>query len=214
VTALPEPGTRRAVFDAIHEAERPLSVPELAGRFGLHHTAVRRHLDRLVRDRLVEARPEVPAGRGRPALRYAVHPSLVDEAANRTAYEELATILVDALATGTDARTAGRAHGRRAIGATSSGVVNVVEAARSWGFAPEVRAGNDRAEIAIELHQCPYQLLVEHGATVVCALHRGIAEGVADQTGDVDVLDLESHTDGATPCLLTLAPRASRRESR
>jgi predicted ArsR family transcriptional regulator len=213
VTALPEPGTRRAVFDAIHESERPLSVPELAGRFGLHHTAVRRHLDRLVRDRLVEPRPDAPGGRGRPALRYAVHPTVIDDAANRTAYEELATILVDALATGTDARTAGRAHGRRAIGTASSGVANVVEAARSWGFAPAVRATGNAAEIEIELHQCPYQLLVEHGSAVVCALHRGIAEGVADQTRDVDVIDLEAHPDGATPCLLTLAPSAGRRGS-
>jgi predicted ArsR family transcriptional regulator len=84
-------GTRARVAQEIL-ATGPLTATDLADRLGLTPAAVRRHLDALVAEGLVEARDDrrpAQRGRGRPAKRFAVTDSGRDRFYQ--AYDDLAT---------------------------------------------------------------------------------------------------------------------------
>lgn len=62
--------TRGRIVDLLHE--RPRSVAELASQLGLSEVAIRRHLQVLEREELVEARTVRRKGPGRPGSQYAL----------------------------------------------------------------------------------------------------------------------------------------------
>ena len=70
-TALPD-GTRAVVLTAIGAAAGGAMVDELSATVGVHANSVRNHVAALVEVGLVDALTVPPAGRGRPAHRYAV----------------------------------------------------------------------------------------------------------------------------------------------
>ena len=72
--ALGDP-TRHAIFRRLSEAAGPLTISELNEHIGLHHTAVRQHLAKLVAAGLVVEDVEPRTTRGRPRLRYGVAPA-------------------------------------------------------------------------------------------------------------------------------------------
>ncbi len=71
-----ESRTRDRVLKAISE-HGPIRAITLAAQLGLTPTAVRRHLDNLVEDGLIEAREQASGhrGRGRPARSYVISPA-------------------------------------------------------------------------------------------------------------------------------------------
>lgn len=113
-----ETSTRDRVARAVGE-QGPVSASGLAGRLGLTPAAVRRHLDAMLADGLVEAREHAhagPRGRGRPAREFV----LTDRghAAMTSAYDDLA---VSAL------RYVAQTQGRAAVEAFARGRVAELE---------------------------------------------------------------------------------------
>lgn len=91
------PRTREQLAELIGR-EGPITVAELAARLDLTAAAIRRHLDLMLGDGLVEARDDLPGRRrrGRPAKAYVL--SAPAHQVMATGYDELATQLLAHLA--------------------------------------------------------------------------------------------------------------------
>ena len=179
--ALGDP-TRHAIFGHVAQAGRPVGIAELNERFPLNHNAIRQHLAKLVAAGLVlEARVQ-GGGRGRPRLVYEIHPAAQGQWGTTGPYERLSRLLVEIIRTGHHAEEVGRrAADELRVPSPSGDVVADISAAMArQGFDPEVRAVRDGAEIV--LHRCPFATSAIADRDTVCALHLGIAEGLAAGT--------------------------------
>lgn len=200
--ALGDP-TRYSIFRHLVESGRRVDVAELAVHLGLNHTGIRQHLARLLAAGLVDEETAPASGRGRPRLTYGIDPAAESRWGVVGPSERLAVILAEALRTGTGPREAGR---RAARGAATSGadpVTSLREAMARGGFDPVVlRQG---VSVEIGLRSCPFPEAAAAEPEIVCAVHRGIAEGVAELTGDrLVVEDLIRRDPPASPCRLLL----------
>jgi predicted ArsR family transcriptional regulator len=200
--ALGDP-TRHALFRYIGAAPGPVDVAELTEHVGLHHTAVRQHLAKLVSAGLVVEAVEHRAIRGRPKLRYALPPAAGPGGA--AAYERLAVLLAEALRTGDEPVDVGRRAGR-AVEVPAGGGVAAVEAEMArQGFEPTLRrkAGG---RVDLVLGSCPFESAALANPDAVCALHLGLAEGVAEAAGGVEVEGLVVRDPRRAGCRLRLQP--------
>jgi predicted ArsR family transcriptional regulator len=201
--ALGDP-TRHAIFRYLADAESPVDVAELTKHFGLNHNAIRQHLAKLVKARLVTEAQAPISGRGRPRLDYRVHPGADSRWGANGPYERLSLLLSDMLRTGDSAEEVGRRAGRRQRLGTEVAddpVGVVVDAMERQGFEPSVRARGDRVEIV--LRTCPFETTALADPDTVCAIHLGMAEGIAEQTdGQIAVDDLVRHDPRRANCRL------------
>ncbi len=203
--ALADP-TRLRLYRYLRDADGPVDVAELTALVGLHHTAVRQHLARLREAGLVEETRPATGRPGRPRLVYrasAVEPALVAT----DAYRRLSMLLADALraggAPGDAVRAAGRAAGRRAGGGgDADGVTAFEEEARRRGFAPR-RVTRGRA-VELVLQRCPFADVAAADPALVCGLHLGLAEGLAEAVGGVEVVGLTVRDPHTAGCRLRL----------
>jgi predicted ArsR family transcriptional regulator len=99
-------------------------------------------------------------------------------------------MLTEMIRAGEDPEGAGERHGRRqaAAGGSAGDAVEAIAAAMARdGFDPEVRTRRGRTEIV--LRTCPYAEAAVADPDIVCALHLGLARGVAaGRTVEVDEL--------------------------
>lgn len=174
--------SRRRIADVLAESPDGLGVQEMAEAVGLHHNAVRQHLQRLSQAGVVSVVREAPRGRGRPRLRY----RLVDvEAPRIAAHQELVRLLVTYLvrtgATPEDVEAFGREQG--GFFATEGGATALVEGFSRLGFAPReagTSADPARGRLEMRLGHCPFRdAVMAPGGEVICRLHRGLADGMA-----------------------------------
>ena len=205
--ALGDP-TRHAIFRRLAEAPGPLTVAELTDHVGLHHTAVRQHLAKLLTAGLVVEEAEHRTTRGRPRLRYSVVPAAAGRWDVSGPYERVAVLLAEALRTG-DApvdvgRRAVRGQGRRPIGKAVDPVSAMTAEMARQGFEPALRTRQGRAELVLGC--CPFQAAARANPEAVCALHLGMAEGVAEQTGGIEVTGLIPRDPRRAGCRLLLRP--------
>lgn len=181
---------RRALLAALTEAVEPLEIRQLAEAVGQHVTTVRHHLTALVEAGLVRvSRDEAATGRGRPRLRYAAAPAREQLDAYRT--------LVDVLSLGygadrdersARAEEAGRAWGAtEAAGGDDSLAEQVLAEAGRWGFEPELLPGGTE----VLLHGCPFLPNAERHPEVVCSVHQGLLDAMADRAGRPGALRLQ-----------------------
>jgi predicted ArsR family transcriptional regulator len=56
------------------------------------------------------------------------------------------------------------------------------------GFAPSLRTSGDRVDLTLEV--CPFVSAVLTDADTVCQIHLGIAQGLADAVGGIEVREL------------------------
>jgi predicted ArsR family transcriptional regulator len=201
--ALADP-TRFAAYQHIRRAQQPLSVAEVTDAVGVHHTTVRAHLAKL-RDAglITESRAE-PTGRGRPKLLYAPA-GKVDS--DRDPYRELSSMLARVVRDGSTPREVGAAAGREsALGRDPSATTDTVELiedeARGLGFDPVRRGGARRPELM--LRHCPFAEVASTDPDSICALHLGVAEGIAAVRGDVEVLGMLEHDPYNAGCRLQM----------
>jgi predicted ArsR family transcriptional regulator len=68
------------------------------------------------------------------------------------------------------------------------------------GFDPEIRRRASRADIV--LGRCPFQSAAVADPQVVCELHRGMAEGLVEDSDDVAVEDSSPRIPGEPSCRL------------
>lgn len=182
--------TRLRLLELIEAANEPLGVAELAEQVGVHHTSVRAHLARLRDGGLIDERTAASTGRGRPKLVYAPT-AAAPPAAARDPYRELSGMLSNAVRTGRSPRRVGRSAGIGIADRTNGeDAVQAIEAeAASLGFEPR-RATRSRGQVDLVLGHCPFRDVAAQDPDTICALHLGIAEGVAESLGGVEVLGM------------------------
>jgi predicted ArsR family transcriptional regulator len=184
--------TRYALYRELAGSTAPRSAGDLADALDLHANTVRLHLERLKDAGLVDVEVIHRGTVGRPQHRYSLAPGAPGLGFDPPAHVLLAGLLAalaeTAGADATAARSAGRAWGRQSAGRTSSRACLTVLAQEldRLGFEPavdpEAEAGRSDtgAGTRIEFLHCPFRELAEAYPELVCNLHRGICEGVAE----------------------------------
>ena len=180
--------TRRHVFELLSEAREPMGVAELALALNVHENTVRLHLKALQDAGLVEQETEHPSRPGRPAHRFRATGQ--DPTEEAIVYRRLVGWLADAVRTGSSARVEGQRVGtllaQRAGAADPAAAM--VEVFADEGFAP-AWAGGAGDERTLVLGRCPFTAAAAADPATICALHLGMAEGVAEATGGGLVVD-------------------------
>lgn len=171
---------RRSVLLAVAHSVKAAKVADLSLDLGLHANTVREHLDALVLSGLVK-RDRLPSmGRGRPS--YGYHPT----ASGRFHvglppgdYLELLGVLADALAgvlTPEQAQALGVRWAARFPADGSEGIERILKALARCGFSPEV----DESGGSVALRTCPLVETAAEHPRLICELHLGLIEGLAD----------------------------------
>jgi predicted ArsR family transcriptional regulator len=200
--ALGDP-SRNAIFRYVLEAAAPVGVGELTSHVGLNHNAVRQHLAKLVAADLISESRASSGGPGRPRLEYTVDPSTESVWGATGPYERLAQALTEVIRTGETPEQVGRRIGRSEAAEhqnTESALERMVQAMARSGFEPTVE--ERRGSFDIVLQSCPFASIAVVDPEIVCELHRGLAAGVAEQSGGVVVDDLIRHDPRRSPCKL------------
>lgn len=216
--------TRLAVLELLEQQDEPLDVTTIAAAVGVHHTAVRSHLARLRDAGLVDERTADAAGRGRPKLLYSATGDVHDGAdPGRDAYRELSSLLSTALRTARSTRDVGRDAGAALARTTrasrthvagphvaetasrSERAIDVIQdEATALGFEP--RRTTRRGQVDLVLQHCPFREVAAEDPGSICAMHLGIAEGIADTLGGLDVIGMVVNDPYRAGCRLQLRP--------
>lgn len=209
--ALGDP-TRHAIFRYVVEAGRPVDVAELTAHVSLNHNAVRQHLAKLVDAGLVVEEAARRQGPGRPRLTYRAHPGAGGPWAAGDAYERLSLLLVDMVRSGDRPEEVGRRAGRR-MRLREAGAADplgeLVEVMSQQGFEPCLR--ERRGGFEIDLARCPFASVALAAPETVCALHLGLAQGVAERAGGLVVDELIPHDPRQAHCQLRVSRTPSER---
>lgn len=203
--ALGDP-TRHAIFRAVADATGPVDVATLTARFGLNHNAIRQHLAKLVAAGLVIEEVAAPSGPGRPRLQYRAALAAGGDWGIPSPFEELSVMLVEMLRGGHGPREVGAETGRRlaaGLPETLDPVDRLEINATRQGFDP--RRVEHRSSVDLVLDRCPFEAAALTAPEIVCQLHRGLAEGIAESTGGaVEVTDLVARDPRRAGCRLKL----------
>ena len=205
--ALGDP-TRHRIFQFIAAESEAVDVARLTSHFALNHNAIRQHLAKLVETGLIEEDKAVRTSPGRPRLVYRMAPSTDSKWGAVGPYERLSTLLVEIIRTGKTAREVGREFGRRLRTPDTSSVSTVTSLAATMqrqGFDPVLTAGKTSADIV--LRTCPFAATALADRSTVCALHLGLAEGLAEGT-DVQVERLVARDPRTAQCRLRVRTAA------
>jgi predicted ArsR family transcriptional regulator len=210
--ALGDP-TRHAIFVQVRDADEPVSVAELTAAFGLNHNAIRQHLAKLRQAGLVAEQRDRPAGPGRPPVRYRVVPGVAERWGSPVAYEVLTLLLLEMVRTGASPVEAGRSAGRHLAEehGTDADAVEILDAvARKLGFDPQVQERRNGVDVV--LARCPFVRPAAEAPEVVCMIHRGIAEGIAESSADhARVVDLVVRPPQRANCRIKVVRPGERR---
>ena len=221
VAALGEP-VRRALYRFVGSQAEPVSRDQAASALDVARHVAKFHLDRLVREGLLEATYQRPAGRtgpgaGRPTKlyrripgdlvvsvperQYALAGHVLVRAIGKAQRENVppeAAVEQAALAMGHDAGAEALAR----LGADSSGFTSIkrVETVlEDHGYAPEVTGET------ITLRNCPFHALVDDETELVCGMNRAFIAGLV---GGLQVHTLDAELDpGPGRCCVRVGHR-------
>ncbi|HKY13985.1 MAG TPA: helix-turn-helix domain-containing protein [Microthrixaceae bacterium] len=202
--------TRYAIYLELARSPRPLSTAEISETLDLHANTVRPHLERMREVGLLDVRPAVGAGVGRPHHLYSLAADAPSLGLEAPVFPMLARMLLqlaaDAGLDGEAAAEAGREQGT-VLAAGRRPRRPCVDAAESMlaelGFDPE-RVDYEGVSTLAFTH-CPFAELAESNPELVCSLHRGLLEGFVSEVGGGTVTDFHdrSHRE---PCLADVTP--------
>ncbi|MFN8017306.1 MAG: helix-turn-helix domain-containing protein [Acidimicrobiales bacterium] len=200
--ALGDP-TRHEIFRYLADADDPVDVAELTAHLGLNHNAIRQHLGKLVDAGLVVESTRAPSGRGRPRLEYRIDPRADERWTASGPYERLAVLLTEVVRSGEAPIEVGRRAGRRlrTVAVDGQGPVDVLadQMARQ-GFEPVLRPRGDVVDVVLQA--CPFASAVLADAATICDLHLGLATGIAEAVGGVEVEELVAKDPRRAHCRL------------
>lgn len=179
--------TRFRLYRHLGLSGRPVSVRELSTRLSLHPNTLRPHLRRLEEAGLVRREARRASTVGRPQTMY----SAVDRDAREGRDWRLLAEILAGLADGTRARERATALAREwgqylAIqGGPKPGtrlparrnLAVLQEAMAAGGFDPRFRRAG-KGTVEISLRDCPFRDLLDDHRELVCAVHRGLVEGM------------------------------------
>jgi len=208
--ALDDP-TRRAMYDFIRSARRPITREEAAAQVGISRKLAAFHLDKMVDLGLLVSRPGVSGGEARKIGRapkvYEPAEAMIKVVIPAREPDVLARILLDTVADGLagerpvdTAIRVGRDHGREAGHAEHQrqrpgrlGAERATALARTimrrCGYEPSLDPDG-----VLRLNNCPFHPLAEHNRDLVCSINLAYLSGMLDGLG-------------ATALAATLAPR-------
>lgn len=195
--------TRHRIFRYLADAPGGVGVGELTDHLGLNHNAIRQHLAKLVEAGLVVQGTAPAQGRGRPRQLFEVHPNADERWGVGGPYRRLSLLLVEMLRTGDDAVEVGRRAGREidlGLHRDDGAAQGLDRALASGGFDPVLTGEDESAEFV--LGHCPFADTAAADPDTVCALHLGLAQGLADQFEGVVVDELEPHDPRRAGCRL------------
>lgn len=213
--ALGDP-TRHEMFRYVAGAGSPVDVAELTAHFGFNHNAIRQHLAKLVDAELLIQEKAPSAGRGRPRLIYRLDPTAESRWGVTGPYERLSLLLSEIVRTGASSVEVGRRaglrleiDGKKIDGKKIDGnkeddpVQTLVEAMARAGFDPVQQTR--RGQLEVVLQTCPFASTASADPDTVCAIHLGLAQGIAEQTGGRLVIDeLVPHDPRQANCRLRI----------
>lgn len=210
--------SRAELLGAIRQADKPLTVPELAEMTGLHENTVRGHLDILISAGYVQRHKQPRHEPGRPRHSYTTTAvGSIDPATPESEFDPLrmlTRILADQVAhaapdvsqwTEAAAEDWMLHHNpnphRRVVHNDEEALDVVAGVLAGRGRPPQV----DRAARSVTLHACPYADVAREQQQVVCAAHLGMVNGVlASMQSPVEAHFLS--IDPQTPrCVIQLA---------
>lgn len=179
--------TRFRLYRYLRLSGRPVSVRELSARLSLHPNTLRPHLRRLEEVGLVESEIRKGATVGRPQTLYTV---AVREEPEMGDYRLLAEILAGLL-TGQRSRDRAQELAREwgeylvVQGGPKPGtrlparrnLAILQDAMARAGFDPRFRRLTPTT-VEVSLRACPFRDLVDDHRDLVCAIHRGLLEGM------------------------------------
>jgi predicted ArsR family transcriptional regulator len=200
--------TRFRIFRYVFEAARPVGVAELTSYTQLNHNAVRQHLDALTSAGLVTESLEERTRPGRPRLLYEAAPDSAGLWGTSGPYEQLATLLAEALRTGAPPQEVGRQAGlARAselsrVAPPADALAAIEHEMARRGFRPVRRQRPRGVELVLE--RCPFESAAAANPGAVCSLHRGLAEGLAEGIEGVEVEDLVAKNPHKAGCRLVM----------
>lgn len=199
--ALGDP-TRYEVFRYIADADAPVDVSDMTDHFGLNHNAIRQHLAKLEDAGLVVKAKAPSVGRGRPRHLYHVDPSAESRWGVTGPYERLSVWLAEMVSTGDSAIEVGRRAGRRELAAADGAdpVADLVEAMARQGFEPTV--SQDGSTLDLTLLSCPFESAAVASPDTICALHLGLAYGIAEGIDGLEIEELVSKDPRHAHCQL------------
>ncbi len=207
--ALGDP-TRHRLFRYIAEAPGPVGVAELTDFVALNHNAVRQHLAVLKSAGLVVEEVEDRSRPGRPRLLYRLAPEAAGRWGTAGAYAWLAGLLSDSVRRHLGPRQVGRQEGHRRgaelAGSGESMDLLEIEIERR-GFRP-TRVVRGR-KVDLVLGRCPFADVAGSDPDTVCQLHLGLAEGLAEGLGGLDVERLVAKDPHRAGCRLTVRRQGS-----
>jgi predicted ArsR family transcriptional regulator len=204
--------TRYAIYLEVARAESPVSTSEIADALDLHANTVRPHLERMRDAGLLVVETGGTGQVGRPQHRWTLAPDAPSLGLEPSAFRLLARLIAGVVAqagVGTDEIAAiGREYGSALPAAPKRAsyptCVRAVEAAMGeLGFDPVV--GEDGDVATVMFTRCPFRELAEAFPEVVCPLHRGLVEGVAEAVGGGRVRRFGTLAD-RDPCQADLVP--------
>lgn len=178
--------TRARILRHVLEAAGPVTVAELTELCGCNHNAVRQHLGKLKDGGLIVVETETRDRPGRPRLHYRPGPEAAGLGPGPSPAESLSLLLLDMMRTGRDARETGRLAGRdlaetaRERG-TQGGLALLESVARHEGFRPVRR--QHAGQVDLVMLRCPFSVAATADPEIVCAIHLGLTEGAAAESG-------------------------------
>jgi predicted ArsR family transcriptional regulator len=191
VAALVDP-VRRSLYEYVRRESHPVTREEAAQAVEISRGLAAFHLDKLVEVGMLSARYEAPSeqprGRGRTPKVYVATGDGLTLTLPPRRYELMATILADAVATGTtDAAAAAREQAAalgHAIGAagvrTGRAVDRVEQALADLGFEPRREARD------IVMNNCPFHPLAQRHTSLICGINvdfvAGLLAGLGGET--------------------------------
>jgi predicted ArsR family transcriptional regulator len=209
-SALGDP-TRNRLFRYIANAAEPVGVAELTDYVRLNHNAVRQHLAVLKEAGLVVEETEKRNRIGRPRLLYRLHPEAAGLWGTPGPYAWLARLLSEVVQRNEDPRQVGRRVGARLATQLyrAEDPIDVFEETLTRrGFRPTRSERGRRVDFV--LGRCPFAEVASEHPETVCRLHLGLAEGLADGVGDLDLERLVPKNARRAGCRIVVRRMAER----
>lgn len=181
--ALGDP-TRYRIFRYVVDAGGPVGVPAITAHVGVNHNSVRQHLAKLCTAGLLIEDAVRSGGPGRPALRYRAGGETSALSGAQSPYEHLAILLLEVMQ-GRSPADVGAAAGRQAIGPSrgDGDPLDVFKAKMNQqGFPSHREDGSTTVDLVVS--RCPFEAAATLNGDVVCELHRGLAQGMAEALGN------------------------------
>jgi predicted ArsR family transcriptional regulator len=204
--------TRYAIYLEVARAESPVTTSEIADALDLHANTVRPHLERMRDAGLLVVETTAQGQVGRPQHRWSLAPDAPSLGLEPSAFRLLARLIAGVVAQAEvdedEIAAIGRDYGSSLAApqgrAGHASCVRAVEAAMAeLGFDPVV--GEDGGVATVLFTRCPFRELAEAYPDVVCPLHRGLVEGVAEAVGGGRVRRFGTLAD-RDPCQADLVP--------